>query len=52
MSPERVAEFACKALIRSNRDMILSLGGKALVAMGCFFPNLTDRFLRKTINDH
>ena len=52
MSPERVAEFACKALIRSNRDMILSFGGKALVAMGRFFPNLTDRFLRKTINDH
>jgi short-subunit dehydrogenase len=52
MSPQRVAQLACRALIRSKRDMILSVGGKTLVTMGRFFPNLTDRFLRETTMDH
>jgi short-subunit dehydrogenase len=47
MSPERVAQLALTALRNSKRDMILSLGGKALVAMGRWFPGLTDRILAK-----
>jgi hypothetical protein len=49
MSAERVAELALKALVRSKRDRVLSLGGKALVAMGRWFPNLTDRLLAWTL---
>jgi hypothetical protein len=51
MSPERVAQLACRALIQSKRDMILSFGGKALVIMGRLFPKLTDRLLEKTSVD-
>lgn len=49
MSPEQVAAKAISALVRSKREMILSLGGKALVAMGRWLPSLTDRVLAKTI---
>jgi hypothetical protein len=49
MSAERVAELALKALVRSKRDRVLSLGGNALVAMGRWFPNMTDRILAWTI---
>ncbi|MEQ1825515.1 MAG: SDR family NAD(P)-dependent oxidoreductase [Pirellula sp.] len=45
MSAERVAELAISALVRSKREMILSLGGKALVWAGRLFPRLTDRVL-------
>jgi short-subunit dehydrogenase len=51
MSPERVAQLACRALIQSKRDMILSFGGKALVIMGRLFPKFTDRLLEKTSVD-
>ncbi|MFM8573672.1 MAG: SDR family NAD(P)-dependent oxidoreductase [Pirellula sp.] len=47
MSPERVAQLALTVLRNSKREMILSLGGKALVAMGRWFPGLTDRILAK-----
>jgi hypothetical protein len=36
-------------LVRSKREMILSLGGKALVAMGRWLPSLTDRILEKSL---
>jgi len=49
MSPDRVAQLALKALVRSKREMILSLGGRALVAMGRWFPGLTDRILATTL---
>lgn len=49
MSPDRVAQLAIKALVRSKRDMILSLGGRALVAMGRWFPGLTDRILATSL---
>jgi len=45
MSPEQVAKRAVSALVRSKREMILSLGGKALVWAGRLFPRITDRFL-------
>ena len=45
MSPERVAQFAISALVRSKREMVLSLGGKCLVWAGRLFPRLTDRIL-------
>ena len=45
MSPERVAQLAISSLVRSKREMILSLGGKALVWAGRIFPRLTDRLL-------
>ena len=45
MPPERVAHFAISALVRSKREMVLSLGGKCLVWAGRLFPRLTDRIL-------
>ena len=45
MQPERVAQLAISALVRSKREMVLSLGGKALVWAGRLFPRLTDRVL-------
>lgn len=45
MTPERVAKLAIRVLVNSKREMILSLGGKALVAMGRWCPGLTDRIL-------
>ena len=45
MLPERVAHLAISALVRSKREMILSLGGKSLVWAGRLFPRLTDRIL-------
>ena len=45
MLPERVAQLAISALIRSKREMVLSLGGKCLVWAGRLFPRLTDRIL-------
>ena len=45
MVPERVAELAISALVRSKREMVLSLGGKALVWAGRLFPRLTDQIL-------
>ncbi len=47
MTPEHVAKLAISALVRSKREMILSLGGKALVWCGRFFPTLTDRILAR-----
>lgn len=51
MSPDEVAEFAISAIVRSKREMILSLGGKALVWAGRFFPSLTDRMLARFSRD-
>jgi short-subunit dehydrogenase len=45
MSSQRVAQLAISTLVRSKREMIVSLGGKALVWAGRFFPSLTDRIL-------
>ena len=45
MLPERVAQLAISALVRSKREMVLSLGGKCLVWSGRLFPRLTDRIL-------
>jgi len=45
MRPERVAQLAISSLVRSKREMILSLGGKGLVWAGRLFPRLTDRIL-------
>jgi len=49
MSPERVAQLAIGVLVKSKREAVLSLTGKALVAMGRWFPSLTDRILAKTL---
>lgn len=51
MSPERVAQLAIRALVKSKRDMILSIGGKALVWLARFFPSLTDRILTRNTDD-
>lgn len=48
MSPERVAQLAIRALVKSKRDMILSFGGNLLVWLGRFFPRLTDFILTRT----
>ena len=45
MSPEHVAKQAISVLVRSKREMILSLGGKGLVWAGRLFPRMTDRVL-------
>lgn len=45
MSSERVAELAISTLVRSKREMVLSLGGKTLVWAGRLFPRITDRIL-------
>jgi short-subunit dehydrogenase len=45
MPAERVAQLAISTLIRSKREMILSVGGKALVWAGRLFPTITDRIL-------
>jgi short-subunit dehydrogenase len=47
MSADRVAQLAISALVRSKREMILSVGGRALVWAGRLFPRLTDRLLDK-----
>lgn len=47
MSSDRVAQLAVSALVRSKREMILSLGGRALVWAGRLFPRLTDRLLSR-----
>lgn len=47
MSPHRVAQLAITTLVQSKREMILSLGGKALVWAGRLFPRLTDRALSR-----
>jgi short-subunit dehydrogenase len=47
MSADRVAQLAVSALVRSKREMILSIGGRALVWAGRLFPRLTDRLLGK-----
>ena len=47
MSPKRVAQIAIAGLIRSRREIILSLGGKGLVWAGRFFPGIVDRFLSR-----
>ena len=47
MLPERVAQLAISALVRSKRELVLSLGGKSLVWAGRLFPRLTDRILGK-----
>ncbi len=49
MSPERVAQLAIQALVRSKREMILSLGGRMLVAMGRWMPGITDRILARSL---
>jgi short-subunit dehydrogenase len=51
MSPERVAQLAIRALVKSKRDMILSIGGKALVWLARLFPSLTDRILTRNTDD-
>lgn len=45
MSVEQVAEAAVQSLVRSKRELILSLGGKLLVWSGRIFPGVTDRLL-------
>lgn len=45
MSAERVAQLAISTLVRSKREMVLSMGGKALVWAGRLFPRITDRIL-------
>lgn len=45
MSSERVAQLAISTLVRSKRELIVSLGGKALVWAGRLFPRITDRVL-------
>ena len=47
MSADRVAQLAVSALVRSKREMILSVGGRALVWAGRLFPRLTDRLLSR-----
>lgn len=47
MSSDRVAQLAVSALVRSKREMILSVGGRALVWAGRLFPRLTDRLLSR-----
>jgi len=47
MSSDRVAQLAVSVLVRSKREMILSVGGRALVWAGRLFPRLTDRLLSR-----
>jgi len=46
MSPQKVARIAIAGLVRSRREIIISLGGKGFVWAGRFFPNVVDRILR------
>lgn len=50
MPAEKVARLAISALVRSKRELILSLGGRALVWCGRLFPRLTDRLLGRFAN--
>jgi short-subunit dehydrogenase len=47
MSPKKVASIAIAGLVKSRREIILSLGGKGLVWAGRIFPNLLDRILSR-----
>ena len=48
MSVHRVAKIAIAGLVRSRREIVLSLGGKGLVWAGRLFPNLVDRILSRS----
>lgn len=50
MSPKKVAAIAIAGLVRSRREIVLSLGGKSLVWAGRIFPNLLDRILSRQPN--
>lgn len=47
MAPSQVAEAAIAVLVRSKRDLVLTLGGKFLVWAGKLAPRITDRILLK-----
>jgi len=47
MSPERVATLTIRAIQKSKRRLILSLGGRALVSASRWFPGIVDRILSK-----
>jgi short-subunit dehydrogenase len=49
MEPDAVAKLAIASLVRSQRERILSWGGKLLVWSGRWFPSLTDSILGRTI---
>jgi len=49
MSSKQVAKVAISGLVRSRRDIVLSLGGKGLVWAGRFFPGLMDRLLSSPV---
>jgi short-subunit dehydrogenase len=49
MDPDDVAKLAIASLIRSQREQIVSWGGKLLVWSGRWFPSLTDWVLSRTV---
>lgn len=51
MEPDTVARLAISSLVRSQRDRILSWGGKLLVWSGRWFPSLSDFLLRRSIGE-
>lgn len=49
MEPDQVAKLAIASLVRSQRERILSWGGKLLVWSGRWLPKLTDTLLGRTM---
>jgi short-subunit dehydrogenase len=47
MTPKSVASIAIAGLIKSRREIIVSMGGKGLVWAARLFPNLVDRILSR-----
>ncbi len=45
MSPSKVAAHSIRAIERNKREIVLSMGGKALVLSSRFMPGWLDRFL-------
>jgi short-subunit dehydrogenase len=47
MSPQRVATLTIRAIERSKRRMVLSVGGRLLVSASRWFPGIVDRILSR-----
>jgi len=47
MSPQRVATLIIRAIERSKRRLVLSVGGRLLVSASRWFPGIVDRILSK-----
>ena len=47
MTPEECAHHIVHAIEKKKRTLVLSFTGKRTVFMNKFFPNLTDKLVRK-----